>query len=306
MPNYWITGADGFIGRHLGHLLVGQGAHVCGLGFQDGGLTGGVSYADWAGGGIDRDLLEGLAARQPQPDVIFHLAGGSSVGASLADPFGDFRNTVGSIATVLEWMRVATPRARLVMISSAAVYGSGHGGAIAEDAATHPYSPYGAHKLVAEMLCRSAAENFGTDFVVVRPFSIFGAGLRKQLLWDVCTRLAAGPASLDMGGTGKELRDWLHVSDLAAILARVAARDVAAGSILNAGTGYAVPVRTIVGWLVEAFGMGGLTVRFSGQSRPGDPERLVADVARLGALGIAPPADPRAMVEAFVAWFRAL
>lgn len=306
MPNYWITGADGFIGRHLGHLLVGQGAHVSGLGFQDGGLTGGVSYADWAVGGIDRDLLEGLAKRQPQPDAIFHLAGGSSVGGSLADPFGDFRNTVVSIATVLEWMRVAAPRARLVQISSAAVYGSGHDGAITEDAATRPYSPYGAHKLVAEMLCRSAAKNFGTDFVVVRPFSIFGAGLRKQLLWDICTRLAAGPASLDMGGTGEELRDWLHVSDLAAILARVAERDVAAGSTLNAGTGHAVPVKTIVGWLIDAFDMGGLPVSFSGESRPGDPERLVADVTRLGALGIAPPASPRAAVEAYVAWFRAL
>ena len=306
MPTYWITGADGFIGRHLGHLLVGQGKYVCGLGFQDGGLTGGVPYADWAVGGIDCELLDGLAARQPAPDVIFHLAGGSSVGASLADPLSDFRNTVVLTATVLDRMRLAAPRARLVLISSAAVYGSGHDGAIAEGAATHPYSPYGAHKLVAEMLCQSAAENFGTDFVVVRPFSIFGAGLRKQLLWDVCTRLTAGPTSLELGGTGEELRDWMHVGDLAAILARVAARDVAAGSILNAGTGHAVTVKTIVSWLVEAFGMGGLPVSFSGKSRPGDPARLVADVRRLGALGIAPPADSRAAVEAYVAWFRAL
>ncbi len=306
MTTFWITGADGFIGRHLGHLLVGRGSHVCGLGFQDGGPTGGVPYADWAVGGIDHDLLDGLAARQPTPDIIFHLAGGSSVGASFANPFGDFGNTVVSTATVLDWMRVAAPRARLVQISSAAVYGSGHAGAIGEDAVKQPYSPYGAHKLAAEMLCRSAADNFGTDFVVVRPFSIFGAGLRKQLLWDCCTRLAAGPTALELGGTGEELRDWLHVGDLATTLARVAEGDVRAGTVLNAGTGNAVPVRTIVNWVVEAFGVSGLPVIFSGQSRPGDPTQLVADVSRAGALGMMPPADPRAAVEAYVAWFRAL
>lgn len=305
MPCNWITGVDGFIGRNLGRLLMEQGQRVCALGSDRTSDPGGQRHERLVGR-ISSDLLDEMASRQPLPETIFHLAGGSSVGSSLADPLGDFESTVVSTAIVLEWMRSAAPRARLVYVSSAAVYGNGHSGPIPEGAATRPYSPYGTHKLMAEMLCKSALDNFGVDFVTVRPFSIFGVNLRKQLLWDCCNKLRSAPASLELGGTGNELRDWLPVDDLTAILARVAHRDVPPGIAINAGSGHGVAVKTIVGWLTEAFGMTGLPVNFSGQSRPGDPASLIADVTQLASYGISIPSDLREYVNAYVTWFRSL
>lgn len=306
MKHYWVTGADGFIGRHLSAHLLAQGHHVCALGFRDNPAhQADPAWADWQEGEVNHALMDALATRQRIPDAIFHLAGGGSVGASFADPWGDFQRTVVSTGAVLDWMRVNAPSTRLLQISSAAVYGGGYSGPISEADALDPYSPYGAHKLAAETLCQSAVKNFGVDAVIVRPFSIFGTGLRKQLLWDVGCKLAQKPARLELGGSGNEMRDWLPVGDLTDILAKLAESDVASGSVFNAGTGVAIPVRTIVNVLADAYGLAGIDIRFSGNSRAGDPEHLIADPGRLASIGICPQPDVSAHVRHFANWCQA-
>src|SRR6202012_4896575 len=109
----------------------------------------------------------------------------------------------------------------LIVASSAAVYGAQHAGPIAEQDALVPMSPYGQHKLMMEQLCRSYAMTFGIRSTVVRLFSVYGASLRKQLLWDVCSRLHRGERSLMLGGTGREIRDWIHVRDVVRLLNRI-------------------------------------------------------------------------------------
>lgn len=305
MKHYWITGADGFIGRHLSQHLLAQGHHVCALGFRDSpAVATNPRWADWAEGEVDAGLLDALATRQTVPDAIFHLAGGGSVGASFADPWGDFRRTVLSSGAVLDWVRRNAPRTRVLQISSAAVYGGGHEGHISESAVLDPYSPYGAHKLAAEALCQSAVKNFGVDAIIIRPFSIFGVGLRKQLLWDVARKLSDKPSVLELGGSGNEMRDWLPVEGLTGILAALAERDIPSGSVYNAGTGSATSVRQIVTWLASAIGAENVELNFSGVARAGDPEHLIADTGRLSALGILPQPDVRAAVTEYAEWFR--
>ena len=87
------------------------------------------------------------------------------------------------------------------MVSSAAVYGPGHEGPIGEDARLDPASPYGCHKLVMELLCRSYARSFGVSIVLLRLFSVYGEGLQKQLLWDLCSKLARNRCG-QLGGLG--------------------------------------------------------------------------------------------------------
>jgi UDP-glucose 4-epimerase len=303
----WITGADGFIGRHLAALLIDSGYSVCGLGFrQFQNAPDNLRWSDWEVGEVDHALLDALAVRAGLPDIIFHLAGGGSVGASIAEPWLDFRNTVLSAAAVTDWMRQNAPKARLVQVSSAAVYGAGHTGPIAEDTTLNPYSPYGAHKLVAETLCTSATVNFELDAIIVRPFSIIGAGLRKQLLWDCCQRLDNNPDSLHLGGTGNELRDWLGVDELVRIIVALGESEPGRQRIFNVGAGQAVTVRDIVKLLIEAWGRSDLPVRFSGLSRPGDPFSLIADTTRLNSLGIDVRPEIDTVIADYVNWYRGI
>ena len=111
----------------------------------------------WLNGGIHSGNLQQLLRESGAPDYIFHLAGGSSVGAAIASPHEDFNRTVATTAELLDWMRLDARNTRLVAISSAAVYGAGHAGPIGNSRQALPFRPYGYHKLMMEHLCQSYA-----------------------------------------------------------------------------------------------------------------------------------------------------
>lgn len=302
----WVTGAKGFIGQYLARSLADAGHAVSGVGH---GAMGelekqNLGMRHWLNGEIEAANLHALAARTSLPKLVFHLAGGSSVGSSIIQPYEDFSRTVVTTARLLDWLRTTAPECRLVVVSSAAVYGAAHEGPIAEGAATQPVSPYGEHKLMIENLCRSYATTFGLRSTIVRLFSVYGANLRKQLLWDLCVRLRDGTRSLTLGGTGGERRDWTEVRDVARLLAHVGSNSPAQSvEILNGGSGIATTVADIAQAVADSWSEG-ISVAFSGSVRTGDPFSLVADPARLNALAFAWSTPYEAGVAEYVAWFK--
>jgi UDP-glucose 4-epimerase len=300
----WITGARGFIGRALARHLATDGVEVAGVGhghWPDAAVAG---VRCWVNADIHAASLDLLLSRAGMPDAIFHLAGGSAVGPSFANPLEDFERTVHTTARLLEWVRCHAPDAPVVAVSSAAVYGAGHDGPIPESAPLTPYSPYGHHKAIMESLCRSYGANFGLRTAVVRVFSAYGEGLRKQLPWDLCRRLAGGGLALTLDGTGLERRDWIHVDDVVRTLVLAAEQLPSADCpVVNCGTGTAHTVAEFARLLVDAWGAS-CTIEFSGRVRPGDPQSLVADVTRLRALAGLEPRPLADGLAAYASWFR--
>lgn len=305
--NVWITGAAGFIGRHLARELRVAGKNVIGLGH---GSCSQEQANEWGfahliSGDICITNLRSLCTSFGIPDVIFHLAGGSTVAAAISNPLDDFFRTVSGTAELLEWMRVDSPRTKLVAVSSAAVYGSGHEGCILEDAALVPFSPYGHHKRIMEELCRSYAASYGLKVSIARLFSVYGTGLKKQLLWDLCTRLKAGKQPFVLGGTGDELRDWTDVRDVVRALNLLSTQASAEVVVVNVGTGSGSSVRQIANGIARHWPLSDaeFEFQFSGQSRPGDPFSLVANVARLKTLGFVCERPVDDGLAAYVKWF---
>lgn len=303
--SFWITGAKGFIGGHLARELAHAGHSVHGIGhgaleeieWQRLGLR------SWANGEIDAANLDMLAARYGPPSAVFHLAGGSSVGQAMGQPLEDFSRTVASTARLLEWLRVHSPNSRLVAASSAAVYGSNHAGPIPEGAALTPISPYGQHKLMMEQLCRSYATAFGIRSTVARLFSVYGPNLRKQLLWDICSRLEQGERELILGGTGAEIRDWCDVRDVVRLLAALGvAPQEPSFRLINGGSGRAICVADIAKVLIGHWGHA--SVRFSGIQRAGDPFSLLADDEALREMGFEWRIAAEQGISDYVKWFR--
>jgi UDP-glucose 4-epimerase len=280
-----VTGARGAIGRRVVALAHARGHQVVGLGHgawtPDADLPPNVG---WINGGIDSDNLASLARSYGLPDTVIHLAGGSLVGPSVANPGEDFRRTVQGMQHLLEWLRLANPAARVVVASSGAVCGDGHSQPIQEAAGYDPTSPYGTHKAMAEMLCRSYGRQYGMAIAVVRLFSVYGPGLRKQLIWDLGRRLVTGERELELGGTGHEQRDFIFIDDAAKLLLDATALATKAVPVFNGCNGQAVSIASIAGLMAAKFP--GAALRFSGNSRPGDPAYLVGDPTLAQAAGL--------------------
>jgi UDP-glucose 4-epimerase len=296
-----VTGAHGTIGRYVARTLARDGWHVVGMGHGTWapGEAQGWGVAHWAEADVSLDALRSLAVK---PALVMHCAGSGAVGLSLTDPYLDFQRTVATTAAMLEYLRVDAPGAALVYPSSAAVYGVADRMPMPEDLPMRPASPYGMHKRMAEELVFEHARFFRLRCAVVRLFSIYGEGFRKQLLWDACRRIQANEA--EFFGTGDETRDWLHVSDAAALLVEAARHAGPQCAVVNGGSGESVTVRDVVS---ELFGLMGRSDRpvFRGTPRPGDPLHYHADMRRALAWGWKPGIGWREGLARYVAWFRA-
>jgi UDP-glucose 4-epimerase len=296
-----VTGAHGFIGRHAARHFARHGHTVTGMGH------GGWKVDEWRSWGLSHwqecDIsLEALERHANKPDVILHCAGSGSVAFSMGDPLADFHRTVTTTANVMEYIRKYSPSSRIVYPSSASVYGVADTLPIREDSRCAPISPYGLHKLFAEQIIVSHSRHFEIAASVIRFFSVYGCGLKKQLLWDGCRKLAGGERTFM--GTGDEIRDWLHVDDATALLYIAADQASPECPIANGGTGEGVSVRELLTHIAARLRPGCGEPVFSESLRKGDPSAYVADIGRANRWGWKPGAHWRDRVSEYVDWWQ--
>ena len=150
------------------------------------------------------------------------------------------------------------------------------------------------------MLCRSYGRQSGMAVAVVRLFSVYGPGLRKQLIWDLGRRLVMGERELELGGTGHEQRDFIFVDDAAKLLLDAAALATNSVPVFNGCNGRAVSVASVAGLMAAKFP--GTALRFSGHGRPGDPAYLVGDPTRAQAAGLCTETSLDVGLARTIAW----
>jgi UDP-glucose 4-epimerase len=257
-----------------------------------------VEGARYIFGDISRDTLETVDCI---PETVFHLAGGASVQESVSDPPGDFLSTVFSTVLLLDFIRRNWPLTQLVYVSSAAVYGEAVHKRASHGVACLPISPYGVHKRQVELLLLDHARMYHTRSVILRPFSVYGPGLRKQLLWDAMRKINHGV--FEFSGSGKELRDWVYVSDLVECLLRASDQANSTVPVFNAGTCHGVSVREV---LCQLFQLSGVArePEFAGTYKEGDPDRLVAEDSAEMLFGPMFRTPLRVGLCAYVDWYR--
>ena len=298
-----MTGARGFIGRHTARALAAHGCKVIGIGHGDWTVDESREFGvhQWIDADITLEALNSLELPGPV-DCVVHCAGTGAVSFSYAQPWQDFQRATVTTAALLEWIRnQVEPKPRLVFVSSAAVYGDQGDVDAMETSVRSPISPYGFHKLAAETLCESSSRFFEVPVSIVRLFSVYGEGLRKQLLWDALNKFRTGQGQFF--GTGNELRDWIHVEDAARLLTLAGLTEQASFEIYNGGFEHAT-TREMLGRLAVACSHDGSIV-FNNESHKGNPRRLTSDCRHTQRLlNWSPTVRIEDGVERYAAWFK--
>lgn len=296
-----VTGSAGFIGRHVARRYASLGCDVAGLGHD---ASGSLSAPDlhlsrWRNASVTDAELRSLDAR---PDIVVHCAGDSLVATSFSEPENMVRRNVEAAKAVLDFARTQPRPPRVLMLSSAAVYGVASALPIAEDAPVQPISPYGRGKAAMEELCQSYGRQHGVAVVLLRLFSVYGRGLRKQLFWDACRKFAAGES--EFGGTGHERRDWLHVDDAVSLILRAADHASPDVLTLNGGSGASITVADALTRLRAAWNRPLPALSFTGVARAGDPPGYEAGIARAIGLGWKPQRCFEDGIADYAVWAR--
>jgi len=300
-----VTGGAGFIGSHLVEALVARGDAVTIL---DDGRNANADE-NLAAVKDDVTLLEGDCTRASEaidasnPDTIFHLAAPAYVPPSVEDPLSDLRGNVEQTLHLLNALRVRDRAPRLVHVSSAAVYGHPNVQPIRETYPPAPVSPYGVDKFAAEEHVRVASLIHGIRAVVLRYFPVYGPRQRKQVVYDLIRKIDADPSTLEIHGTGRELRDLGFVDDIVAGTITVGEAAPGRGEAINIGSGQMHTIEHLARTICSVLGVEP-ELRFTGNVRPGDAERIVADITKARTFGFDPRVSLREGVERTVAWVR--
>lgn len=232
-------------------------------------------------------------------DVIFHQAALVSVEESVARPLESHAiNTTGTLQ-VLEAAR--RNDARVVVASSAAIYGTPEQVPVAETDPLVPTSPYGVDKLAVDHYVRLYHELYDLDAVALRYFNVYGpgqAGSDYAAVIDVFMRQARAGEPITVEGDGEQTRDFVHVDDVVRAN-RLAATTTDVGAGYNVGTGESVTINELAAAVKRAVGSESEIVNVD--AREGDIRRSCADLSRANArLGYAPSVDLDSGLETVV------
>ncbi len=304
-----VTGGAGYIGSHIALALLDRGEAVVVLDDLSAGRRWLVPDAATfiAGDCADRALVTEIVARHGV-DAVIHCAGMLSVPESVEQPLAYYATNVGA-AVALFAAALAGGARHLLFSSTSTVYGASDADRLSEDLPLAPVSPYAASKVMVERVLADVAATGAANVGVLRYFNVAGAdpaGRAGQVsraashLIKIAAEAATGKRDhvLVTGddfatpdGTG--VRDYIHVSDLAA--AHLAAVDALRAEphdsfTYNVGYGRGASVRDVLDAVDRVTGRP--LHRIAAPRRPGDVARLVADPTRIrAALGWRPLHD---------------
>jgi len=260
-----VTGAGGFVGRHLRAEL-------------------GEAFVPFEG-----DVLDGAAlaasVRDIRPGAVVHLAAESSVGDSWDDATRTWTVNVIGTVNVLEAVRREQPEARVLFPSTGEVYGRAGRVPTPEDEPVAPISPYAAAKAAAEIACAQQARS-GLDVVIVRAFNHEGPGRDERFAIGSWTRQIArleaeGGGALLVGDLSAE-RDLTDVRDVCRAYRLLLGGTVPSGTY-NVSSGKSVPMRRVVERLAGLAEVPVEVEQDPARLRPVDIPVLCGDSSRLRA-----------------------
>ncbi len=296
-----ISGVAGFIGRNVASHYRQCGYETIGMDIVQQENAPSFFLTRYFRKDLEKERI-GFLLQKYSPRVFIHCAGRASVDLSVIDPDADFRASVPMTFSILDSLRRSAPGCKFIFLSSAAVYGNPRSLPVGEDQPADPISPYGFHKLACELICREFSVIYGLPTAIIRIFSAYGQGLRRQVLWDTCLKAHKNREVVVLRGTGNETRDFIHVHDIAQAIEIVGRNGLLKGETYNLGCGVQISIRKVAELLISAMGMQ-RRLRFDGVVPRGIPLNWCADIQKIKKIGFAASISPEEGIRKYGKWF---
>lgn len=296
--NVLITGSNGFIGNHL----VKRIKKVYG------------SVYEWNRDGIffnekkicDVDVTDpttiNAALTMVLPDTIIHCMGAANVNKSISNPYEDLTSNYISTHNILFALKEINIRCRFILLSSAAVYGNPILLPMSESAIINPLSPYALHKRAAEETCLYMYHNYEFDVKILRVFSVYGPGLKKQIFWDMYKKIV-GNGELTLFGSGEESRDYIYIDDLINAIMLIL-NDKTTNIVYNVANGTEIKIKYAAQIFAAEMNLEKEKVIFTGSNREGDPINWRADISKLKSIGYKMEVPFELGIQRYIRWVK--
>ena len=286
MTNFLVTGGAGFIGSHLSDRLLAEGHRVVAVDDLSTGRIANLTEAR----GYGKDFTfynmdvrtEGLRTlfERHHPEVVMHLAAQAGVRPSMEDPANDASINVIGLLNVLECSARSGVRKIVFSSSGGTIYGEPRRLPVKETATSgsHPLSPYGITKKVAEDYLRFFNRYRGLDYTALALGNVYGPRQDPHGEAGVISIFASkmlGGETPTIYGDGNQTRDYVFIDDV--VHAFVQAMDRGSGKLVNIGTGLETSVTGLFGLLAQIIGFSDEPAH--GPLPPGELRRIALDIS---------------------------
>jgi len=286
---YLITGGCGFIGSHIAEALLSQGSRVRILDNLSTGRRENIASFNRSVELIIGDIRDEDCVERAMEGVrgVFHQAALVSVTQSVQNPQLNHDINIQGTFNILEKARRAKVK-RIVMASSAAVYGNDSELPKKEESLLSPVSPYGTAKMIGELYGSLYMSLYGVESVALRYFNVYGErqdpsspysgvlSLFKKAFQDKEPRIT-------IFGDGEQTRDFIYVKDVARANLMAMDSPVMAGEAFNVGTGERVSLLHVLMAFEKITGK--RCRKDFKKGRPGDIRHSQADIEKLKTRG---------------------
>ena len=301
MKSILITGANGFIGSHLSKFFFNKNYKMFGIGKKKLKNKSLSFFKEYYSGEIKEDEVKSFL-KVAQPDYIFHCAGSSSIQESIKDPSNDFKSNTILTFKFLDYIRQCSPKSNFYFFSSAAVYGNPNSLPINESHIINPISPYGFHKFFSENICKEFSEIYSLNIVVLRIFSAYGKGLRRQIFYDLMKKFT-NDETIKLKGDGKESRDFIHITDLCRAIELIMKNNNRRFEVFNLGSGEEVSIEKL-SKMFSYFLNSSKRIEFDLNNNKGMPLNWRSDITKLENIGFSQIMQLNKGIEDYIEWYK--
>jgi UDP-glucose 4-epimerase len=291
-----ITGAEGFIAVNLAIFLSKKNFKIFGIGNKK--YTKKISNKFGYNLLLNKKIdLKNLKKNFKNVDLIIHCAGSGSVGLSNQE---NYKKNYLTTKAVLDFSIQLKKKPKIIFMSSYSLYGNSYNNSIKENFTLRPLSSYAMTKKFSEEILLKYSKIYNLNISILRLASIYGEGLKKQLMFDACEKISNNKNVFY--GTGNEIRDWLHISDLTILVYKIIKKNLNYNTIINCGTGKGNKVKNILEIIKKQFNTN-IKIKYISKKKA-SPKILITNIKIAKSYKWEPKINIKKGILNYVKWYK--